>query len=142
MIYYFHHQNLGFSSQQSPVTLRADKRRLELPLDLAVNSPLTRIDLTNYDKEDDGNITIFTDSVSNNFFAFFDGHDYFGLYPLSKSNGDVQYELFLKKPLLDNFNEGDQLHFAVKAEVERSSFTSTTELYGIIEPVSENLKLF
>ena len=85
---------------------------------------------------------MYTDSASNNFFAFFDGHDYFGLYPLSKSNGDVQYELFLKKPLLDNFKEGDQLHFAVKAKVERSSVISSTYLFGIIEPVSENLKLF
>ena len=49
--------------------------------------------------------------VSNILGPFHDAHDYFDLFPLKNSGKNVQYELYLKKPLLKNFKVFDQVNW-------------------------------
>ena len=47
---------------------------------------------------------------------FHDAHDFFELFPLRNSGSNIQYELQLRKPLIDKFKAHDQVHFMVQQD--------------------------
>ena len=99
-----------------------------------MNTPVLRVYVVDTNPNDHENITVFTARVTSQVLAFKDGHDYFGLKRLKNRKRDLQYELYLKKPLLDGLNANDQVHFTIKAKVSRlSNFASSVDVYGIIE---------
>ena len=74
---------------------------------LQVNKEITRVYIINAAERENINVTI--DRVTSIVGPFHDAHEYFGLFPLKNRGQDKQYELFLKKPLLNHFNEHDQV---------------------------------
>ena len=73
---------------------------------LQVNKDITRVSIIEGADRDDINVTI--DRVTSIVGPFHDAHEYFGLFPLKNRGRNKEYELFLKKPLLNNFQEHDQ----------------------------------
>ena len=102
----------GISSQRTPLSIRTKTRRFDIPLDAPVHSPITRIYIVDGAKRaEDINVTLAR--VSRNIGPFHDAHDFFELFPLRNSGSNIQYELQLRKPLIDKFKAHDQVHFMV-----------------------------
>ena len=55
------------------------------------------------------NINVTLERVTSIVGPFHDAHNYFGLIKLANSGSNIQYELVLKKQLLNNFNPHDQV---------------------------------
>merc|ERR1740129_2555001 len=62
---------------------------------------------------------------------FYDAHDFFELFPLKNSGSSIQFELQLKKPLIDKFKAHDQITFAISAD--DGDQVVKNELFGRIE---------
>jgi len=120
----------GLSSQQTPMSVRIEKRQFALAIDAPVNTPITRVFIVDGVARKD-NLDVKVVRVSNILGPFHDAHDYFDLFPLKNSGKNVQYELFLKKPLLKNFKVFDQIVFAIAAD--DGLYTIKNEMYGKIE---------
>jgi len=118
------------SFQQTPLTIRFEKRRFQLPLDSPVHSPITRVYIVDGVKRRE-NINVTLERVTSIVGPFHDAHNYFGLIKLANSGSNIQYELVLKKQLLNNFNPHDQVVLAVNAH--DGNYHVKNELYGIIE---------
>ena len=99
----------GLSSQQwTPLTIRANNRQFQIPLDAPVHSPITRVFIVDGAKRaEDINVTLTRSQFDG--FAIYHAHDFFELYPLKHSGNNIQYELQLKKPLVDKFKAHDQV---------------------------------
>eukprot|EP00092_Neocalanus_flemingeri_P013493 GFUD01014552.1.p1 GENE.GFUD01014552.1~~GFUD01014552.1.p1 ORF type:complete len:606 (+),score=67.44 GFUD01014552.1:159-1976(+) len=120
----------GFSAQNTPITIRLEKRQWDIPLDTKVGAAITRIHIVDPDT-DPSNITASFGKVTTNYGPFHDASEYFGLYPLKSDKGDKKFEAFLKKPLLGKFQAGDQFNLVVQAN--DGTLTSKVEVYGRIE---------
>ena len=102
----------GISSQRTPLSIRTKTRRFDIPLDAPVHSPITRIYIVDGAKRaEDINVTL--TRVPRIIGPFHDAHDFFELFPLRNSGSNIQYELQLRKPLIDKFKAHDQVHFMV-----------------------------
>ena len=77
------------------------------------------------------NITYRLEKVTQNYGPFHDASGYFGLFELSIGRKDKKFEVFLEKPLLGNFQAGDQFNLAIV--VHNGKETSKLEVYGRIE---------
>jgi len=107
----------GFNGQQwTPLTIRTNQanREFQIPLDAPVHSPITRVFIVDGAKRaEDINVTLTRTRFDG--FAIYHAHDFFELFPLEHSRNNIQYELQLKKPLIDKFKAHDQITFAISA---------------------------
>jgi len=120
----------GFSSQNTPITIRVESRQWNIPLDDKVGSRITRIHIVDPDT-DPANITASIKKIGTNYGPFHDGSQYFELYPVKSTIGDKKFDVILKKPLLGSFEAGDQFNLVIQAY--DGVITSTNEIYGRIE---------
>jgi len=116
--------------QQTPLTIRFEKRRFQLPVDSPVNTVITRVYIIDGVSRSQ-NISVTLERVTSIVGPFHDAHNYFDLLKLANDRKNLQYELFLKKQLLNNFRPHDQVVLAVNAHDTR--YHVKNELYGIIE---------
>jgi len=120
----------GFSSQNTPITIRVESRQWNIPLDEKVGSRITRIHIVDPDT-DPANITASLRKIGTNYGPFHDASQYFELYPIRNTRGDTKFDVILKKPLLGNFEAGDQFNLVIKAN--DGVITTKLEIYGRIE---------
>jgi len=120
----------GFSSQNTPITIRVESRQWNIPLDFNVGSRITRIQIVDPDT-DPANITASIKKIGTNYGPFHDGSQYFEMYRVQRTRGDMKFDMILKKPLLGSFEAGD--HFNLVIQAYDGVKTSTTEIYGRIE---------
>lgn len=120
----------GFSSQNTPITIRVESRQWNIPLDEKVGSRITRIHIVDPDT-DPANITASLRKIGTNYGPFHDASQYFELYPIRNTRGDKKFDVILKKPLLGNFEAGDQFNLVIQAN--DGVITSKHEIYGRIE---------
>jgi len=120
----------GFSSQNTPITIRVESRQWNIPLDDKVGSRITRIHIVDPDT-DPANITASIKKIGTNYGPFHDGSQYFELYPVKSTKREKKFDVILKKPLLGNFEAGDQFNLVIQAY--DGVITSTNEIYGRIE---------
>lgn len=120
----------GFSSQNTPLQILLQKRDWDIPLDAIVGTPITRFHIVDRDPTPK-NITCRLEKVTQNYGPFHDASGYFGLFELSIGRKDKKFEVFLEKPLLGNFQAGDQFNLAIV--VHNGKETSKLEVYGRIE---------
>jgi len=120
----------GFSSQNTPLTIRLESRQWNIPLDAKVGRFVTKVHLVDPDA-DQNNVTASLGKVTTNYGPFHDASEYFGLFQLRSSKGDKKYEVFLKKPLLGKFKAGDQFNLVVQAS--DGQYNVGNEVYGRIE---------
>ena len=79
-----------------------------MPLDAPVHSPITRVFIVDGAKRaEDINVTLTRAQFDG--LAFYQAHDFFELFPLRNSGRNIQFELQLKKPLIDKFKAHDQV---------------------------------
>ena len=101
----------GLNGQQwTPLTIRTNQanREFQIPLDAPVHSPITRVFIVDGAKRaEDINVTLTRTRFDG--FAIYHAHDFFELFPLEHSRNNIQYELQLKKPLIDKFKAHDQV---------------------------------
>jgi len=120
----------GFSSQNTPITIRVESRQWNIPLDDKVGSRITRIHIVDPDTHP-ANITASIKKIGTNYGPFHDGSQYFELYPVKSTKRETKFDVILKKPLLGNFEAGDQFNLVIQAN--DGVITSTNEIYGRIE---------
>ena len=98
----------GLNSQWTPLNIRITNRQFNIPLDAPVHSPITRVYIVDGAKRpEDINVTLTRASFEG---PFYFAHDYFELYPLKDKGSHLQFELQLKKPLIDKFKAHDQVN--------------------------------
>ena len=96
----------GLSNQNW--TIRIINRAFGIPLDAPVHRPITRVFIVDGTKNaEDINVTL----TRNQFdvMGVKDAHDFFELILLGNSRKNLQFELQLKKPLIDSFKTHDQV---------------------------------
>jgi len=120
----------GFSSQNTPITIRVESRQWNIPLDDKVGSRITRIHIVDPDT-DPANITASLQKIGTNYGPFHDASQYFKLYRIRNTRGDIKFDVILKKVLLGNFEAGDQFNLVIQAN--DGVITSKHEIYGRIE---------
>lgn len=99
----------GLNGQWTPITIRMNNREFNIPLDAPVHSPITRVFIVDGAKRaEDINVTLTRAQFAGGL-AFLQAHDFFELFPLRNSRGNIQFELQLKKPLIDKFKAHDQV---------------------------------
>ena len=99
----------GVSSQWTPLTIRFGlaNRQFGIPLDAPVHSSITRVFIVDGAKRaKDINVTLTRAQFDG---PYYHAHNFFELFPLKDSGTNIQFELQLKKPLIDKFKAHDQV---------------------------------
>jgi hypothetical protein len=120
----------GFSSENTPITIRVESRQWNIPLDDRVGSRITRIHIVDPDTHPD-NITVSLGKIGTNYGPFHDASQFFELYPVKRGQSDKSFDVILKRPLLGSFEAGDQFNLAIQAH--DGVIRSAAEIYGRIE---------
>jgi len=124
----------GFSSQNTPITIRVESRQWNIPLDDKVGTRLTRIHIVDLDTHPyPDNITVSIGKIGTNYGPFHDASQYFELYPIKSRKGDKKFDVILKKPLLGNFAAGDQFNLVIQASDGYHNRVFKNDIFGRIE---------
>jgi len=121
----------GVSAQWTPLTIRFGlaNRQFGIPLDAPVHSSITRVFIVDGAKRaKDINVTLTRAQFDG---PYYHAHNFFELFPLKDSGTNIQFELQLKKPLIDKFKAHDQIVFTVSAD--DGDQIVKNELFGRIE---------
>ena len=88
--------------------IRSKHRELNIPLDAPVDRPITRVFIVDgVGRAKDINVTLIKSPFEG--LAFYDAHDFFKLIQLKNIRQNIQFEIQLKKPLIDKFKAHDQV---------------------------------
>lgn len=124
----------GFSSPNTPITIRVESRQWNIPLDDKVGTRLTRIHIVDLDTHPyPDNITVSIGKIGTNYGPFHDASQYFELYPIKSRKGDKKFDVILKKPLLGNFEAGDQFNLVIQASDGYHNRVFKNDIFGRIE---------
>ena len=94
------------SSSDNAWHIRINDRAFDIPLDAQVDRPITRVFIVDgVRRAKDINVTLIRSQIEG--LAFNDAHDFFKLIRLQNIGKNVQFELQLKKPLIDKFKAQD-----------------------------------
>merc|ERR1712142_335862 len=85
---------IEMSSQSIPIIIRVDNRQWNIPLDVQVGQEITKV----YLRTSDPNPIVHLDKVASNWGPFHDASAFFELIRQNVSNGEVNYDVIVKKP--------------------------------------------
>ena len=78
---------------------------------LQVGQEITKV----YIRTNDSNPPPYLDKVASNWGPFHDASDFFELIRQNVSNGEVNYDVVVKKPFVNSFKAGDQFNLVIAA---------------------------